>query len=171
MLWEALRRAGLDQRDERTKRRLIHVHSTRKFFRSNCGLPDALVHALMGHTGYLDESYLRANLKRAGEEYRAIAIPRLTIFERTTTDKLEILKMIARSLKVSNEQIETVIQEYQGRGFQDVALAIGNLIKQELSKSKPEYRIVGEDEVQAYLLEGWDIVKVLNDGRFLLARA
>lgn len=61
MLWEALRKAGLDERDKRTKRRKIHVHSTRKFFRSNCGLPDALVHALMGHEGYLDQSYLRTD--------------------------------------------------------------------------------------------------------------
>jgi len=171
MLWEALRKSGLDERDEVTKRRKIHVHSTRKFFRSNCGLPDALVHALMGHEGYLDQSYLRMNPDKAGEEYKAIAIPRLSIFERTTTDKLEILKLIARSLKISNEEIETVIQEYQGRGFEDVAMAIGQLIKQELSKGKPEYRIVGEDEVQGYLLEGWDVVKVLNDGRFLLAKA
>jgi len=170
MLWEALRRAGLDQRDERTKRRLIHVHSTRKFFRSNCGLPDALVHALMGHEGYLDNSYLRMNPDKAGEEYRTIAIPRLTIFERTTTDKLEILKLIARSLKISNEEIDAVIQEYQGRGFQDVALAIGQLIKQELKSNTRHYRIVDESEVQAYLLDGWDVVKVLNDGRFLLAR-
>ena len=172
MLLEALRKAGLDQRDERTGRRKIHIHSTRKFFRSNCGLPDALVHALMGHEGYLDQSYLRTDPDKAGEEYKAIAIPRLTIFERSTTaDKLEILKLIARSLGISEGQVDAIIQEKKGQGFYDIATAIGNLIKQELSKSKPEYRIVEESEVQAYLLEGWDVVKVLNDGRFLLARA
>jgi len=170
MLWEALRRAGLDERDETTGRRLIHVHSTRKFFRSNCGLPDALVHALMGHEGYLDNSYLRMNPDKSGEEYRAVAIPRLSIFERTTTDRLEILKLVTRSLGASKEEIEAVIQEYKGRGFEDVAMAIGNLIKQQLKSNSREYRIVDEDEVQGYLLNGWDIVKVLNDGRFLLAK-
>ena len=171
MLWEALRKSGLDERDPRTKRRKIHIHSTRKFFRSNCGLPDALVHALMGHEGYLDNSYLRADPQRAAEEYKAIAIPRLTIFERTTTtDKLEILKLIARSLGISEGQVDAIIQEKKGQGFYDVALAIGNLIKQELKASNKEYRIVDESEVQGYLLEGWDVIKVLNDGRFLLAK-
>ena len=171
MLWDCLRKAGLDERDPTTGRRLIHVHSTRKFFRSNCGLPDALVHALMGHEGYLDNSYLRTDPQRAGEEYKAVAIPRLTIFERTTTtDKIEILKLVARSLEVPKEQVDAVIQEYKSKGFYEIATAIGKLIKQELSKGKPKYHIVEESEVQAYLLEGWDVVKVLNDGRFLLAR-
>lgn len=171
ILWEALRRAGLDKRDETTGRRLIHIHSTRKFFRSNCGLPDALVHALMGHSGYLDESYLRTNEEKAGEEYKAIAIPRLSIFERTTTDRLEILKLVAKSLGASKEEIEMVVQEYRGRGFEDVAMAIGQLIKKELKSNTRQYRIVEESELQGYLLDGYDIVKVLNDGRFLLAKA
>lgn len=170
MLIEALRRTSLDERDEVTGRKKIHIHSTRKFFRSNCGLPDALVHSLMGHTGYLDQSYLRTDPQKAGEEYKAIAIPRLTIFERSSTDKLEILKLVARSLGISEGQVDAVVREYQGKGFYDVALAIGKLIKQELSKTKPEYRIVEESELQGYLLDGWGVMKVLNDGRFLLAR-
>ena len=171
MLWNALKKAGLDERDSRTGRRLIHIHSTRKFFRSNCGLPDALVHALMGHEGYLDQSYLRMNPEKAGEEYNAIAIPRLSIFERTTTDRLEILKLVAKSLGASKEEIEMVVQEYRGRGFEDVAMAIGQLIKKELKSNTRQYRIVEESELQGYLLDGYDIVKVLNDGRFLLAKA
>jgi len=172
ILWEALRRAGLDERDPRTKRRRIHIHSTRKFFRSNCGLPDALVHALMGHEGYLDNSYLRTDPERAGEEYKQIAIPRLTIFERSTSaDKLEILKLIAKSLGVTNDDVERVIYEHKNSGFQDIAMAIGDLIKKQLKKPSKEYRIVNEYELQGYLLDGWDIVKVLNDGRFLLAKA
>lgn len=169
-LYEALRRAGLDERDPRTGRRLIHIHSTRKFFRSNCGLPDALTHALMGHRGYLDRSYLRLDPDKAGEEYKNIAIPRLSIFERTTTDKLEILKTIARSLGISDDRIATTLQNTKDRGFYDISLAIGQLIKQELSKPKKEYIIAEENQVQGLLLEGYDIVKVLNDGRFLMVR-
>ncbi|EHR79397.1 hypothetical protein OCC_08018 [Thermococcus litoralis DSM 5473] len=173
ILWEALKRAGLDERDPRTGRRLIHIHSTRKFFRSNCGLPDALTHALMGHEGYLDRSYLRQNVERAGEEYKQIAIPRLTIFEKTTADKMEILKLIAKALGVNEERLDTVLEEHRGQGFYDIATAIGNLIKEEISKSakKKEYAIVDEDELQFYLLNGWDLAKVLNDGRFLMVRA
>jgi len=167
MLREALRRAGLDKRDPRTGRRLIHIHSTRKFFRSNCGLPDALTHALMGHTGYLDRSYLRQNVERAAEEYKTIAIPRLTIFERTTTDKVEILKLIAKALGVNEERLDTALRD--ALSFEDSVLRIRELIQDAL-RSNREYQIVEEKDVQFYLLQGWDVAKVLNDGRFLMVR-
>ncbi len=150
MLDNALRKSGLNKRDPRTGRRLIHIHSTRKFFRSNCGLPDALTHALMGHA------------QRAGEEYKAIAMPRLTIFERTATDKLDILKLIARSLGVSTEKLDTVLRD--AVSFEDATMRIGKLIRDSLRSNK-EYAIVEEDYVQTYLLNGWDVAKVLNDGR------
>jgi integrase len=167
MLTEALRRSGLNNRDEKTGRRLIHIHSTRKFFRSNCGLPDALTHALMGHTGYLDRSYLRQNINRAAEEYKAIAIPRLTIFERTTTDKVEILKLIAKALGVSEERLDTALRD--ALSFEDSVLRIRELIQESLRSNK-QYAIIEEKDVQFYLLHGWDIAKVLNDGRFLMVR-
>ena len=170
MLWMALKRAGLDERDPNSGRRKIHIHSTRKFFRSNCGLNDALTHALMGHEGYLDRSYLRTDPQKAGEEYKAIAMPRLTIFERHTTDKLEILKLVAKSLGVPDELIEVSIKKSSG-SFHDSLIAVGNLIKQELSKStsKKTYKIVEEENVESLLLDGWEIVKILNDGRILMA--
>ncbi len=70
MLYNALEKTGLDERDRNTGRRKIHTHSTRKFFRSNCGLGEALTHAIMGHREYLDGSYLRVNPDRAGEEFK-----------------------------------------------------------------------------------------------------
>ncbi len=70
MLYNALDRAGLDKRDRTSGRREIHTHSTRKFFRSNCGLGEALTHAIMGHREYLDGSYLRVNPERAAREFR-----------------------------------------------------------------------------------------------------
>lgn len=168
MLTEALRRSGLNKRDERTGRHVIHIHSTRKFFRSNCGLPDALTHALMGHEGYLDRSYLRQNVERAAEEYKAIAIPRLTIFERTTTDKMEILKLIAKALGVNEERLDTALRD--ALSFEDSIMRIREMIQESLRSNK-EYQIVEEKDVQFYLLNGWDVAKVLNDGRFLMVRA
>ncbi|MBS3815416.1 MAG: site-specific integrase [Hadesarchaea archaeon] len=70
MLYNALDRAGLDSRDRSTGRREIHTHSTRKFFRSNCRLGEALTHAIMGHQEYLDSSYLRIDPDRAAREFK-----------------------------------------------------------------------------------------------------
>jgi len=70
MLYNALEKSGLDDRDRNTFRRKLHTHSTRKYFRSNCGLDEALTHAIMGHREYLDRSYLRINPERAAEEFK-----------------------------------------------------------------------------------------------------
>lgn len=69
-LYNALDKAGLDKRDRTSGRREIHTHSTRKFFRSHCGLDEALTHAIMGHREYLDRSYLRIDPDRAAREFK-----------------------------------------------------------------------------------------------------
>ncbi|KXA97675.1 hypothetical protein AKJ39_03070 [candidate division MSBL1 archaeon SCGC-AAA259J03] len=71
MLHNAIDRSPLEiGRDEETGIREIHTHSTRKFFRSNCGLGEALTKALMGHSEYLDRSYLRVDPDRAAREFK-----------------------------------------------------------------------------------------------------
>ncbi len=80
MLYSALERAGLDERDRSTGRRKIHTHSTRKFFRSNCMLGESLTHAIMGHREYLDRSYLRIDPSRAAREFKD-NVDNLEIFE------------------------------------------------------------------------------------------
>jgi len=52
-------KACLSARDANTKRRVLHLHSLRKFFRSNIGLDDKVTNALMGHVEALDAAYLR----------------------------------------------------------------------------------------------------------------
>jgi len=52
-------KAGLGKRDNGTNRRLLHFHSLRKFFRTKIGLDLDITNALLGHTEYLDRSYLR----------------------------------------------------------------------------------------------------------------
>ena len=59
-MWiRACDKAGYGDRDARTNRRIYHIHTLRKFFRSNVGLDLDVVHALMGHGMYLDDAYLR----------------------------------------------------------------------------------------------------------------
>ena len=65
-LWNrAIKKADLDIKDGVTQRRIYHLHGLRKFFRTKIGLDLDITHALMGHSEYLDDSYLR--LDETGE--------------------------------------------------------------------------------------------------------
>ena len=69
-MWNrACDKAGLDIKDKRTKRRIYHIHSLRKLFRTKIGLELDMTHALMGHTKYLDESYLRQEQGEIAQAY------------------------------------------------------------------------------------------------------
>ena len=69
-MWNnATRKANLDEKDKVTLRRLYHIHSLRKFFRTQIGLGDDVVNALMGHAGYLDSSYVRQNQDEIARAY------------------------------------------------------------------------------------------------------
>jgi len=170
ILIRALRKSMLDEKDRNTGRYKIHIHSTRKFFRSNCGLNDALVHSLMGHSGYLDQSYLRTDIEKAGEEYRSIAIPRLTIFERPLADKIEMLKTFAKSLGIENIDIK-IARMLEVHPELDEEEIIGRLIKQEITgqTSKKRRRLITENELPRYLEDGWEIEHVVNS-KIVVAR-
>jgi hypothetical protein len=57
--YRALAKSKLDERDPRTNRFKLHIHSLRKFFRSNIGLDFDKTNCLLGHSEYLDNSYRR----------------------------------------------------------------------------------------------------------------
>lgn len=111
ILYSALERAGLDSRDRNTGRREIHTHSTRKFFRSNCRLGEALTHAIMGHREYLDQSYLRVDPDRAAREFQK-NMDNLKIFEgeeRNETSKemkVKALKSILEERGISEDDLD-----------------------------------------------------------------
>ena len=67
----ALKKAGLEKKDNRTGWSQIRVHGLRKFFRSQLALtcPLDIVESLMGHEGYLTEAYRRYTTKQMGEYY------------------------------------------------------------------------------------------------------
>jgi integrase len=82
-LWKrALRKAGLEKKDEFTKRRTLHIHMLRKFFMSQfkmANIPPSIVEALVGHTEYLDQAYRRFTKEELTEFYKK-AEPNLYIF-------------------------------------------------------------------------------------------
>jgi len=80
-LWgHALERSGLLSIDNGTNRRTIHPHGLRRFFRSQGALRaavDAIEH-MMGHAGYLTNSYRRLSREQLAIEYQK-AEPLLTV--------------------------------------------------------------------------------------------
>jgi len=114
-MWNmACEKAGLDFRDNRTKRRIYHLHSLRKFFRTKIGLDLDITHALMGHTQYLDDAYLR--LEESGEIAKAYkdAMPNVSVYQiedqelkmHTSMIEQENIDLKARIGKIELEIVE-----------------------------------------------------------------
>ena len=64
--------APYNERDARTRRYMYHIHSLRKFFRTQLSLgtgnPD-IAETLMGHKGYLTDSYRSISEKELAKQY------------------------------------------------------------------------------------------------------
>jgi integrase len=109
MLSLACDKSEVGTKDKKTNRRIYHLHSLRKFFRSNSGLGVDITNALMGHSEYLDSSYLR--LDEEGEiakEYLK-AMPNLSVFtveDKTLQKKTENLEEENVELKKRVKQLE-----------------------------------------------------------------
>jgi len=92
--WNRLiRKAGYTEREERTNRHKMHIHTLRKYFRTRMSLeiPVDVVEALMGHEGYLTQAYRRYSPQQLAELYEK-AVHTISIFDvpADTTD-LKIL--------------------------------------------------------------------------------
>jgi integrase len=80
-MWNsAFDKAGLGIRDKRTGRRVYHLHSLRKFFRTKIGLDLDIVSALMGHVEGLDRSYVRLDQDREIAEAYLEAMPNVSVY-------------------------------------------------------------------------------------------
>jgi len=101
-LWNrACDKAKLGIKDKRTGRRIYHLHTLRKFFRTQIGLNLDTTHALMGHVQYLDESYLRQDQGEIAQAYRE-AMPNVSVYElqnEEIKEKAEIIEEENRELK------------------------------------------------------------------------
>lgn len=98
VLWDrACDKAGLGIKDKRTKRRIYHLHSLRKFFRTKIGLDQDTTHSLLGHVAYLDESYLRQEQTEIAKAYLE-AMPNVSVFEMQNED--------VKDLEIRNTELE-----------------------------------------------------------------
>jgi hypothetical protein len=191
-----LQRAGLAKKS--TNWHELHIHTLRKYFRSNCIGVDASYREMwMGHKGqYLDMSYFRAEEQRHLDEYRKI-VQYLTIQEPpkdNTNMKKEIALTFLRMQGYNAEKIKQFEDILQRAKDPDEAFAeFRNLTdapsSQEFKKltdnaslqkpvSQPfkvtrqqKYSVAkGENELVRRLDDGWSLVKSLSEDKYLLEK-
>jgi len=131
-IWNnALKKAGLDDRDRETNRRKFRIHALRKFFRSQLALaiPVDVVEALMGHRGYLTEVYRKypnpevqlAELYRRGEHMLTIfgsgnveeLARRLEEERRIVEEETARLKRLIDTLTLENSELRERLKELE----------------------------------------------------------
>ena len=125
MFNNACDKAGLGARDGKTKRRVLHLHSLRKFFRTKIGLDLDMTHALMGHAEYLDDAYLR--LEESGEIAKAYkeAMPNVSVYQiedqelrkQASTMEQELDAVVERMEKQAEEikELKKLIEQRLGK--------------------------------------------------------
>jgi len=171
-----LKRAGLDEKS--VKWYVLHIHTLRKYFRSNCvGVDVSYREFWMGHKGgYLDESYFRAEEEKHLIEYQK-AIPHLTVYSTGLEEKqLRVKTMLdfARLQGYEDEKLKR-LEEVLVRA-KDIDEGIREFKRfQEKQGSKTmhngngKYAVVqGENELLRKLENGWKLVQSLNHDKYLL---
>jgi integrase len=157
--WDnAVKKAGLYNRDSSTKWNQIRVHGLRKFFRSQLALscPVDIAEALMGHEGYLTEAYRRYTLKQMGEYYLK-AEHHVTVMGtgdiREIQDKLQdthaavegyrtIISRQAEEMVEVKKQLEQVREELEGLKAENVEREpVDNLIDLVIEKMMQDEKI------------------------------
>ena len=187
-IWNrAIRKVNLDQRDPETKRFLLHIHSLRKYFRTNIGLDFDLTNALMGHNAYLDESYRRLKQSDIDHAYLS-AMKNISVFTATASRREEVL----RALAMQGLTVEDVLGAFRGEAYEngvgsgggglglkvpldaDFILsmedqeigkyALKALRKKLLGNNSKLQKVITENELEKYLEKGWRYVNSLNNG-------
>ncbi len=174
-----LRRAGLSQKSNRWF--ILHIHTLRKYFRSNCiGIDASYRERWMGHKGlYLDTSYFKAEEGLHLSEYRK-AIPYLTIYATPTEEKKLRSRMLLDFARLQGyEETELKrLEEILARS-KDVDEAIQEFrrFSGEEPEKKPKTMHDGngkylvaksEEELIQRLHDGWKLVQSLSHDKYLL---
>jgi len=118
-MWNrAIAKVGIDFKDKKTGRRIYHLHSLRKFFRTKIGLDLDVTHALMGHVEYLDESYLRQDGEEIAEAYLE-AMPNVSVYA-VESSEIKDLVQENEDLRKRLEKMEIMIRMSQGPSRQEM---------------------------------------------------
>ena len=177
--YRLLKRAGLATKSNKWYE--LHVHTLRKYFRSNCvGVDPSYREHWMGHKGgYLDESYFRAEEQRHLAEYRK-AVPHLTVYTTPLEERKMRSKMLldfARLQGYSDDELKK-LEEILARaktiddGIQEFHRFQLEHSKKTMPNGGQRYLVVkGEKQLLSYLERGWTLIKELNGEKYLLERA
>lgn len=110
--WRKLiRLSGFDERDSISGHFKTHIHCLRKFFRSNLpngGASIDVVEELMGHTGYLTNSYRRIDEGELAKQFNK-AMHKVEIFntfDEITEEENKIEAEVQKRLKLKENQLE-----------------------------------------------------------------
>jgi len=121
-MWNnALRKAGLAEKDPKTNYHKYHPHVLRKFFRTRLGseIPVEVVETLMGHEGYLTDVYRRYGEEELARYYKegehALLIftetRELAELKRKVDERYQQLQSTVNSLLLKNTDLERRLRE------------------------------------------------------------
>lgn len=175
----ALRKAGLEEKDENNRDK-ITIHSLRRFFftRLVAALGRETTEALMGHKEFLDASYRRFTLDELGEQYKK-AEEEISIRKGRSEDS-EISKILRTLVNVGvldiyrDDKTRTVLSELFGIRSSDPNFSrlllekLGIKHAEIFEQDKSDPKVIGESELEAYLAKGWDVQTVLPSGRIII---
>ena len=170
-----LKKAGLNQKS--TRFYILHIHTLRKYFRSNCiGVDASYRERWMGHKGlYLDMSYFKAEESLHLAEYRK-AISHLTIYTQPTEEKKLRSQMLLDFAKLQGYETEQLkkLEEVLARS-KDIEEGISEFRKlgdQAQSKEAPKQLkhiiVKGDNELLKKLESGYSLVQTLDEEKFLM---
>jgi integrase len=174
-----LRRAGLAQKSH--KWFVLHIHTLRKYFRSNCvGVDISYRERWMGHKGlYLDMSYFMAEEQLHLNEYRK-AIPHLTIYATSTEEKNLRKRMLidfARMQGTPEDELKKLDEILARAKDIDEGIKEFRRLQEEERSEKPKRAHDGngkylvahnEDQMIQKLHEGFRLVQSLNHDKYLM---
>ena len=109
-IWNnAVKKGDLNQKDPTTDRRIYHLHSLRKFFRSESKMELDIIHSIMGHSEYLDGSYRRYTEEELEKAYIE-AMPNLSVY---AIQDLELKKITEKQRTEIDEMRKTIEDQKQ----------------------------------------------------------
>ena len=179
---DVLKKLGYAKKTGKTHIHELHVHSLRKFFRSQLEgvMTRSEIEVLMGHVkgGYLDGAYLRISLKDMALKYKA-AQNKLMIMEKpiSTGDKKELLKTMLKAFApmvgISEMEIEEILHRSKSldTAVKEIRKRVG--LQGFKTNGGGENNIIivdSDDDLIKYLNQGFEIIRELSDGRVILKR-